>query len=284
MIALRAEPASPAALAPTSALLQTAFPGSPHLDPARLAWDHLANPLGRSLLAQAFAGDRLVATLAGRAMRATFRGVDVSGILIHHAATHADFRRRGLLARAIEALVEGARAGGAAFAVAVVNDRSVRTFVGAGGFARLGPLAARLALGALGLRAAGAAGPPPDFEPRRDPAWLAWRLAAPGSCYAARCGGAGAEVWTDSGTAGIPVLLGDAPLAATEALPRFHSRMPLRLWVGRDAARRLAAPLAVDLPLRLRPSPLHLVFRPLGSAAPPAPDRVRFDALDFDAW
>jgi hypothetical protein len=280
---VRAVEASREAIADVAALLATAFPRA-QLGTERLAWDYLGNPLGRTLLAQAFAGERLAATLAGRRLRATFGGRTSTGILIHHAATHPEFRRRGLLGRAIDALAASARAAGAAFAVAVLNQNSVSTFLGRGGFAALRPLSARLAFGPLELREA--APRPLDCVPLRDPDWLAWRLAAPGARYAIRRRGRRTEIWADSGVLGIPVLLGDAPADAIDArLTAFASRTPLRLWVGRDPDGRLAAPLSIDLPLALRPSPLHLVFRPLAEgAAAPAPERIRFDALDFDAW
>jgi hypothetical protein len=284
VIELRAGEASPEAVAGATALLAEVFPRARHLDLAGLTWDYLGNPLGRSLLAQGFDGDRIAAHLAGRRLRATLRGAAVTGVLVHHAATHAAFRRRGLLLQAIEALLARAHDAGAAFALAVVNRNSVRAFVGAGGFVALQPLTVRLALGSLRLGAP--AESPVDFAPHHDPGWLAWRLAAPGARYAVRRSGPCAEIWSDSGLFGVPVLLGDVPSdAVASRLPDFASRSPLRLWAGRDPARRLAAPLSVALPLALRPSPLHLVFRPLeAGGVVPAPDRVRFDGLDFDAW
>jgi hypothetical protein len=217
-------------------------------------------------------------------MRATLGGASAHGVLVHHAATHPDFRRRGLLAQAIEGLAGRTHESGASFAIAVVNQNSVETFVGTGGFTALRPLSVRLALGPLALRDAAEA--PLDFAPQHDRAWLAWRLAASGAGYAIRRRGARVEIWGNSGLLGIPVLLGDASADAVEPhLPTSAPRSPLRLWVGRDAARRIAAPLAIELPLALRPSPLHLVFRPLApGATTPRPDRLRFEALDFDAW
>jgi hypothetical protein len=200
------------------------------------------------------------------------------GILVHHAATAPAYRGRGLLVRAIEALLARAAEEGAAFAVAVLNANSFPGFVRRAGFTALGPLSVRVGVGEPPPRDASAR---IAFETVRDAAWLAWRLAPPGSPYRARA----AEVWRPAAAFGIPVLLGTTPEGAARALPRFAPRTPLRAFVGLDPARRFGGRAYVDVPLRFRPSPLELVFRPLAPGlAPPARASVRFEALDFDAW
>jgi hypothetical protein len=65
-------------------------------------------------------------------------------------------------------------------------------------------------------------------------------------------------------------------------LPRAD-RAPLRLWLGRRAD--AAAVGGVSIPMRLRPSPLELIHRSLDERTPtPDPDRIHFEALDFDAY
>jgi hypothetical protein len=118
-----------------------------------------------------------------------------------------------------------------------------------------------------------------------EPAWLAWRLAPPGAPYTVRRRSGRCEVWADSGSFGIPVLLGEeTDPAAGARLPAFGARSPLRAWAGLDPARRFRWRPYAGVPLRLRPSPLQLVFRPLAAETLPARGRVRFEALDFDAW
>jgi hypothetical protein len=166
-----------------------------------------------------------------------------------------------------------------------VNRNSFRAFVDRLRFAAVRPLSVRVGVGPLPRR--DPASPTAAFEPVRDPAWLAWRLAAPGSPYSARRRAGRCELWGDSGLLGIPMLLGEEPDVGS-ALPRlrpFATRSPLRAFVGLDPARRFGARPYAELPVRLRPSPLQLVFRPLAPGVePPAPGRVRFEALDFDAW
>lgn len=287
MTEVRETGASPAAIAGVAELLAEVFPKARQLDRGWIDWSYLANPLGASISFDAHAGGRVVAHIAGRVLSARVReGTDpVHGVLVHHAATHPEHRGRGLLVQLVEAMLARAAATGAAFAVAVVNQNSVGAFVKRLGFTALRPLSVRIGLGPLPRRDPAGA-PPPEFEPVRSPEWLAWRLAPPGRPYRMRSAGERCEIWADSGLLGTPILIGEAPAAAIrEPLPAFASRSPLRAWAGLDPARRFRGTLHAELPLALRPSPLHFVFRALAAGVvPPAPDRVRFDALDFDAW
>jgi GNAT superfamily N-acetyltransferase len=281
---VRAAPAARDGLPALGRLLAEAFPRAPRLDLAWLAWSYLENPLGPSLSARAHADGRVVAHLGGRRLVASVgaHAAPRPGILVHHAATAPAYRGRGLLVRAIEALLARAAEDGAAFAVAVLNANSFHGFVRRAGFSPLGPLAVRVGVGEPPPRSAQ---PGLEFEPARDAAWLAWRLAPPGAPYRARVRAGAVELWRPSAAVGIPVLLGTAPEGSASALPRFAPRTPLRAFVGLDPARRFGGRAYLDVPRRLRPSPLELVFRPLAPGLPPPPRAgVRFEALDFDAW
>lgn len=286
MIAVRAADAGRDDLGPSAALLAGVFPRAPRLDADWLAWSYLANPLGPSVLAGARRNALLVAQVAGRPLCARL-GPDAapaSGILVHHAATDPAFRRRGLLVQLVEAALAHARGSGAAFAIAVVNQNSVHAFVHKLGFAALGPLDVRVAVGAPQPCAPHAAAL--DFAPVHDDAWLAWRLAPPGSPYRTRRHGDATEIWGDSGILGIPVLLGEEPPACRAvAWPAEGVRPLVHAWAGLDPMRRQRGLLSLPVPLAVRPSPLHLVFRPLAAGIrTPRAGAIRFDALDFDAW
>lgn len=287
MTELRPMESSAAALDEVAALLAEVFPKAPHLDRDWLEWGYLGNPLGPTLGFDAHADGRVVAHVAGRILAARVRagGDPVRGVLVHHAATHPAFRGRRLLVQLVEALLARAAEEGAAFATAVVNQNSVGSFIRRLGFTAVRPLSVRVGIGSLPQRMP-ASSPTPDFEPVHAAEWLAWRLAPPGQPYRARRAGEKCEIWADSGLLGIPVLIGEAPVSAIVApMPPFASRSPFRAWAGLDAARPFNALRHPDVPLALRPSPLHLVFRALAAdVASPRPERVHFDALDFDAW
>lgn len=285
MTVVRGTDASVASLPGVAALLEAVFPTAPRLDLEWLSWSYLANPLGPSVSSTAHAEDRVVAHLGGRWLRARVAAdaPPEPGVLIHHAATDEAFRGRGLLVDLIDATLDRAASKGATFAVAVLNANSFHAFVRRAGFTALGPLSVRVGLGAVPARDPN--GVSPTFEPAHDAAWLAWRLAAPGSPYRARPRSTGVELWADSGAFGIPVLIGEADAETVEHLPPRATRSPLRAFVGLDAARAFRGSAYLSVPLRLRPSPLQLVFRPLApTVVPPDPGHVRFEAIDFDAW
>ena len=75
-------------------------------------------------------------------------------------------------------------------------------------------------------------------------------------------------------------------VACTETIAGPAGRAgPLRLWVGLDARAQWWRSAYVDLPMKLRPSPLYLIFLDLtdqGRTIEPA--RVRWRALDFDTF
>jgi hypothetical protein len=59
----------------------------------------------------------------------------------------------------------------------------------------------------------------------------------------------------------------------------------IRLWMGRSPDIERPALGGFSLPLRLRPSPLNLIFRPLeDDPEEPPRDRFHFEAIDFDAY
>jgi hypothetical protein len=58
---------------------------------------------------------------------------------------------------------------------------------------------------------------------------------------------------------------------------------PMRLWLGLDPGLDWRGSLPI--PMRLRPSPLNLVYKDLtGGGFLPDPDRVLFRGIDFDAY
>ncbi len=281
---IAASTASPNAIAPVAALLARVFPEARRIDEAWLEWGYLENPLGPAIFADAREDGRVVAHIAGRPLLARIHGFDtpVRGVLVQHAATDASHRRRGLLGDLTERMLARASDDGASFAIAVLNRHSLGVFLDRLGFHNLQPLSVRFGIGAL---------PPSqrdtlemEFAPLHEPEWLAWRLAVPGNVYREQRSGGLRTLWADSEILGTPVLLGDLP-ASAPALPPLTTRSPLRAWVGRDPGRRFGGRPYLPVPLAIRPSPLHLVFRSLSTEITvPRAKRLRFEAIDFDAW
>jgi hypothetical protein len=121
---------------------------------------------------------------------------------------------------------------------------------------------------------------------------LAWRLASPRGPYRAHLASGAAALSTGARVGGMPVAVvlkllpaPDTTSATVRALIaaacRSH-KAPVAIHVGGSTG---PLPRGLPLPVRLRPSPLNLIFRWLGadSDAPP-PRPAAWEFLDFDAY
>ena len=74
-------------------------------------------------------------------------------------------------------------------------------------------------------------------------------------------------------------------IALPEGVLRRGSPLPLRLHLGLSPSGAARRGLGMAVPARLRPSPLHLIYRSLDGALPTLPAaEVQFNFLDFDAY
>ncbi|HZU96729.1 MAG TPA: hypothetical protein VFF73_08565, partial [Planctomycetota bacterium] len=152
------------------------------------------------------------------------------------------------------------------------------------GFTLVSPLDVRIVVS--GPRAVESA-PAVALERTWDAPLLRWRLANPSGHYRLLGRGRRGHVLARSSVPGLPVILTSRlPGPGWEQLRSAGSlSAPARVWIGLDPRRREIFPFSFPIPMRLRPSPLNLIFKPLrpGLSAPPA-DSVRFSVLDFDAY
>ncbi len=229
-------------------------------------------------------------------LRARIQGEIDRGVIVGNVATDPSLAGRGLFTRLLEAGLELATSRGFGFAVAVPNAQSVGAFVKRTGFTALGPLDARIAIGSP---------PPPsapaqlDFERTWSCRSLRWRLEHPGGHYGWHQRKGRLVVTADTGKLGIRVELASLDPAELEPLGESISlgeremgkasgplsRLPVHLYVGLDPRRHWRARPAINLPLRMRPAPLHLVVRDLkGTQRPFVRETTLFRAIDFDAY
>jgi len=269
-------------------LLKAAFPATGHMTTDYLDWCYRKNPAGRAVGRNAWDGARLAAHYVTVPLRARLLGEEVRGLLSLHTATHPDHQGRGLFTRLAEATYTDAREAGYDFVVGVANAASTPGFVGKLGFQLVRPLDVRIGFGA--------SAPTKDtgddaFERLWSDDELAWRLRCPARPYRRTAGAGGVTIHAPTDRFGIWVELASRPRAqagrgsALHGLPPLGIRNPVRLWMGLDPTREWSGRPWMVLPERARPSPLNLIYRDLREPDRRLdPGRVRFSAIDFDAY
>lgn len=278
-LAIRPAGASPAQLHAYADLLNTTFE-TRKFTPQGLAWRYRDNPAGQVVGADAWDGERLAAHYVTCPLEARIDGAVVRGLLSLNTATHPDYQGRGLFTRLAEAAYSLGADSGHGFVIGVANANSTPGFLRKLGFQHVGRLAAGLLMRAPQAFAAA----PVQYQAAWRPELLRWRLANPQGRYVAARRGELLGVWARTH---LPLVRCAAFLPDTEGAD-LAAGAPLAatLFMGLEPRLDLGRLGFAPIPERLRPSPLNLIWRRLGDAAPAAlrPDAVAINFLDFDPY
>jgi GNAT superfamily N-acetyltransferase len=261
-----------------AALLRAVFPKAFWLTPRYLRWLYLGNPEGSAVGFNAHdESGRLVGHYAVVPMRAVFRagGEPIHGALSLNSAVSEAARGRGLFVRLAELTYERTREAGGRFILGVGNANSTHGLVKSLGFTYYGPLDAKVGIGNPEPAAARSVS---GFARHWDERSLAWRLDNPEAPSFVHD-----RVLFRSYRGLNVVLKWDNALALPASVRRKRPLAPL-VYVGRRPDLRFPRLRFVDIPHRLRPSPLNLTIKPLDETLPRLTDDVLLDALDFDAF
>jgi len=277
---------SPEGIMQACELLRLVFPTAAHIDPDYLTRLYLGNPLGETFGNSCFDSDgRLVAHNILIPIKARVFGREELGIWPFQLATHPHARMKGLFAAIMEKTHVDCRERGYGFLSGVGNQNSTPILVGKWGYQSICPLDVKLGIGTT---------PPSrhlddgDFvRVWDDPRAIAWRIRhATTAAYRVRWRREVGHLYADAKRYGIQVEIGAFPRSRLpESLPPLRSTNPLRLWIGKDPTRDWSRSLYFDVPGRLRPSPLNLLWYDLtGRKRRHDPDKVQYQVFDFDAY
>lgn len=262
-----------------SELMRQVFPKARHLTPRYFEWHYGGNPDGPAIGCNAFRGEELVGHMAAQVFHCRLEGQARRGMYTVNGSVHPLHRGRRLQSRISSAMFEEAGRLGYAFCLATGNKWSTGPLLTR--FRMLRPLDARLGFGLPKRRDPG---PAPSFERIWSEEALSWRLANPEGRYSAVRRGPEEAVLAETGLPGLGTILHQGaelgPLAGHGPAPG-----PIRLWLGLDPGMDWKGSAFLPIPMRLRPSPLNLVYRDLsGDGFLPDADRIVFRSLDFDAY
>ena len=263
------------------ALYRTCFPHATHLTAGYLSWLYAANPAGSLVGADALVGDSVIGQVAAVPGDYVLDGRTVRGLLAVNVAVHPRYQGRHLFKKLGLRMCDFGADAGHEFVIGVANAAATPGWVRQMRFQLVQPLEARVGIGPLGIDMAAAAAA--RFRREWTAATIAWRMANPRN--AVRCRRrrdrtacfAAAKGWALPAYAELP---GEVPVAARGGLVS-----PARLFLGLVPEGVGGFGRYVDIPQRYRPSPLNLVYRPLGGqAASLQRGSILFSFLDFDAY
>ncbi|UVW30445.1 GNAT family N-acetyltransferase [Massilia sp. H6] len=277
----------PAALARYGALFAACFPDSGKFTPAYLDWLYVANPDGAALGFDAWDGERLAAHYVCVPARAWVEGREVLVLLSLNTATHPDYQGKGLFTKLAAMTYEAGAQAGFDGVYGVANANSTPGFVRKLGFQLVRPLEARVGLGRL-RHAPKPQASALSFERSWTPETLAWRCANPHNRVHAVPGHGGKPLQLHAAAMGslIPAYAElEAPAATAPIAGATSVLSPLRLFIGLAPDATSSYWNYASIPMRLRPSPLNLIWRAFASHTPALdPRRIAFSFLDFDAY
>jgi GNAT superfamily N-acetyltransferase len=269
------------ALTQYCALFMACFPGSDKFTPAYVDWLYKDNPDGQAVGYDAWEGERLAAHYVCVPAMARVQGQATRVLLSLNTATHPDFQGKGLFTKLADLTYQAGADQGFDGCYGVANANSTPGFLRKLGFQLVRPLEARVGMGSLHTGDGG----PVAFERSWNAASLAWRCANPHNRVHYRANG---TRWQFHAAA-----LGGGTVPAYAELPRDglaltdSGRAPgmLRLFIGLAPDASASYWNYLNIPRRLRPSPLNLIYRsftPRVTTLDPA--AIRFSFLDFDAY
>lgn len=263
-----------------SSLLRQVFPEADHLTDEVLQWQYRDNPAGTAVGFNAWDGAQLVGHYVTIPLVATIHGVQERGLLSLNTATHPDHQGKGLFTTLARATYAAGVSQGFGFVVGVANANSTHGFVKKLDFQLVSPLRAMVGIGPLVI---GSDVATLDYSPIWTPDALRWRMAHPERRYHLVRQGRSTLLMSAESRFGASYSLGVVPdgVAASTMAPQ---RPPLmKLWMGLDPAIRWRRSAFANIPMRVRPAPLNLIFRDLTDEQRTLdPQLVRFQAMDFD--
>jgi GNAT superfamily N-acetyltransferase len=246
-----------------------------------IKWQYADNPDGSIVGYNALSGRQLAAHYVTQPLQAMIGGSLKRGLLSLNTVTHPAHQGKGLFVNLAERTYKLAADMGYSFVIGVANQNSVHGFIKRLGFTQVGQLHALLGIGVLPFSS-----DMNKFAYSRH--WtqeaLSWRLQNPSAKYGVSIG---KQIKVSSPTAypGIKATVGVFDSAAYKLERKGSSPALMNLWIGANRDISNGARAYFNIPLRWRPAPLYLIFKPLEQGlVVPKFDDVFFQALDFDAY
>lgn len=261
-------------------LLSACFPKDKRFSADYIMWQYDQNPIGKIVGFNAFAESALSAHYVTMPIRGVVSGSEELGLLSLNTATHPAHRGQKLFPKLADATYSFAAKNGFGFVIGVANAASTPGFVKKLGFQLVGQLDARIYFGSLKYNNKQTN---LDFERLWCPASIAWRIKSPYLRYSKKISSNLLSYYSPSDVPFLSALMNQFKqnFELFDCLKKDFSLA--RLYIGINPDINWGRVLSFSIPIKLRPSPLNLIFKDLTGK-----DRklstAKFWASDFDAF
>ncbi|WP_109299837.1 GNAT family N-acetyltransferase [Aquimarina sp. AU474] len=268
-----------AAIKEITDLLCVTFPKAKKYTEDFIRWQYAENPIHPMLGYNAYFDGELAAHYALMPIKAKIFGKEEKGLLSLNTATHPNHRGKKLFPTLASESYTLAAKLGFGFIIGVANAQSTPGFLKKLDFQLVGMLKAKLGCGKI-VRKEGSN--VLDYQRDWDTSSLKWRLSNPELQYKVRDN----RVLAATDIFGIQAILNDFDSQySLEDNKNYLGFRPIKLWIGIDDTINWKKSFYFDIPLKMRPSPLNLIFKDLTSQNRQFNfSGVKFSALDFDAY
>ncbi len=256
-----------------SKLLSAVFYNTDKFTEEFLTWQYVNNPNGKVVGFDAYSNDSLAGHYVTIPVSYYIDGKIRKGLLSLNTATHADHRGKGLFTQLANRTYDEAKQLGYEFVIGVANQNSTHGFLKKLGFYLIAPLTVKTGIGSVNFDK--------DLDYLAKPNWnnesLKWRIANPEANYLEYKN----TIISPTDKNGIYAQLfssKDNSLSLSTKKPFF------KLWIG--IAKDLKCKgLFFNLPKKLKPSPLNLIFKDLTGKLPAInKEDILFELIDFDGY
>ena len=259
-----------------SLLLSSVFDKSPKYTTEFLQWQYALNPNGYVVGFDAYADEVLAAHYVTIPVVYIINGVETKGLLSLNTATHPQHQGKGLFTQLATRTYELGRTLGYKFVIGVANQNSTHGFLKKLGFYLISPLDVKIGLGNIIVNNTG------DYKIKAF--WniesIEWRMKCPGAHYFL----SGSAVYSITDKPVIFSKITELPKNISVTQLKKKTMLPFKLWIGVSKEVKQKG-FFLNLPDKLKPSPLNLIFKDLGDTLPVLKkEDVYFELIDFDAY
>lgn len=249
-------------------LLSDVFTTTNKFSKSFLQWQYRDNPNGKVVGIDAFSGSELAGHYVCIPVKYNFYGKEILGLLSLNTAISPNHRGKGLFTKLAQKTYELAQIENYDFVIGVANQNSTHGFLKKLEFELIGPLDVFVGLGSIEIEK------PAKIMPIWNAESIDWRVNNPSNILSV--GHHFIKSKSD-----LPFV--NIQMFKQKGLSGKNDKVGFTLWMGKSNKVKKKG-IFINLPDRLKPSPLNLIFRSLNTDLEYNPKDISFECIDFDAY